>query len=223
MARERMGRYLGPSTGVGNEMCSWVLKTNGKVVTRRTIRPLNQIEKNSEVEQNKIKVFNKTIRLLYGEYDCILHRYAVDEDENFESTISEADTPVDAGGKTFSQQPLYDQFVKAEVRMPHNRGMKNGKVVGRTRADDGRVYGTYDEDPYRNTVSYDVEFLDGEIKNYSASLIADNMYAQVDKEGYVYNLLDSILDHKYKRKGNDQQGNSNKLAKTTRGWILLVL
>ena len=52
---------------------------------------------------------------------------------------------------------------------------------------------------YRSSVSYDVEFGDGEIKHYSASLIADNMYAQVDKEGYMYNLLDSILDHKYKK------------------------
>ena len=73
MTRERMGRYLGPSTGVGNEMCSWMLKTNGKVVARRTVRPLNQVETNSEVEQNKIKVFNETISRLYGEYDCIPH------------------------------------------------------------------------------------------------------------------------------------------------------
>ena len=56
MARERMERYLGPSTGVGNELCSWVLKTNGKVVARRTIRPLNNIERNSEVEKEKIKI-----------------------------------------------------------------------------------------------------------------------------------------------------------------------
>ena len=77
-----------------------------------------------------------------------LNRYELDEYESFESTIPEADTPVDAGGKAFNQQPLYDKFVKAEVRMPHNGGMKKGKIVGRTIADDGRVYGTYDEDPY---------------------------------------------------------------------------
>ena len=49
------------------------------------------------------------------------------------------------------------------------------------------------------------------------------MYAQVDKEGYMYNLLDSILDHKYKTPSQRQQGSGNKLAKTTRGWMLLVL
>ena len=39
----------------------------------------------------------------------------------------------------------------------------------------------------------------------------------------MYNLLDSILDHKYKRRERDRQLKGNKLAKTTRGWILLVL
>ena len=228
-----MGRYLGPSTGVGNEMCSWVLKTNGKVVARRTIRPLNTVEKTSEVEKDKIKAFDLTIKSLYGQYDTIPHegvktnhplnQFEVDENENFDSNLSEAEAPIDSFGRLFNQQPLYDKLVKAEVRMPHNGGMKSGKVIGRMIADDGRVYGTYDDNPYRNTVSYDVEFGDGQIKNYSASLIADNMYAQVDKEGYMYNLLDSILDHKYKTPSQRQQGSGNKLAKTTRGWMLLVL
>ena len=73
LAKERMGRYLGPSTGVGNEICSWVLKTNGKVVARRTIRPLNTIEKNSELEKEKVKAFDRTIQSLYGQYDTIPH------------------------------------------------------------------------------------------------------------------------------------------------------
>ena len=215
LAKERMGRYLGPSTGVGNEMCSWVLKTNGKVVARRTIRPLNTVEKTSEVEKEKIKAFDMTVKSLYGQYDTIPHegvktnhplnQFEVEEDENFDSNLPEAEAPIDSSGRLFNQQPLYEKLVKAEVRMPHNGGMKNGKVIGRTIADDGRVYGTYDDNPYRNTVSYDMEFCDGEIKNYSASLIADNMYAQVDKEGYMYNLLDSILDHKYKKPSQRQQ------------------
>ena len=32
--------------------------------------------------------------------------------------------------------------------MPHNGSMRSGTVVGRTIADDGRVYGTYDDNPY---------------------------------------------------------------------------
>ena len=143
-----MGRYLGPSTGGGNEMCSWVLKTNGKVVARRTIRPLNTVERNSEVEIEKIKMYDKTIKSLYGQYDTVLHedgkinhplsQFEVDEDESFDSNLPGAEAPIDSSGRRFNQQPLYDRLVKVEVRMPHNGGMKNGKVVGRAIADDGR-------------------------------------------------------------------------------------
>ena len=38
--REILGRVLGPAKGEGNEMAQWVLKANGKVVPRRTARPL---------------------------------------------------------------------------------------------------------------------------------------------------------------------------------------
>ena len=137
MARERMGRYLGPSTGVGNELCSWVLKTNGKVVARRTIRPLNNIERNSEVEKEKIKAFDSTITSLYGQYDTVLHedaktnyplsQFEVDDDESFDSNLPEAEAPIDPAGKLFNQQPLYDKLVKAEVRMPHEEWKSNRK------------------------------------------------------------------------------------------------
>ena len=61
MARECLGRYLGPSIGVGNEACSWILKANAKVIARRTIRPLNMVELHSEIEKEKIKTFDECI------------------------------------------------------------------------------------------------------------------------------------------------------------------
>ena len=38
--REVLGRVLGPASGEGNEIAQWVLKANGNVVPRRTLRPL---------------------------------------------------------------------------------------------------------------------------------------------------------------------------------------
>ena len=55
-AKEMLGRYLGPSTGVGNEYCSWILRSNGKIVARRTMRPLTHIEKSSTVVAEKISI-----------------------------------------------------------------------------------------------------------------------------------------------------------------------
>jgi hypothetical protein len=38
---EVLGRVLGPAKGKGNEMAQWLLKANGNVVPRRTLRPLH--------------------------------------------------------------------------------------------------------------------------------------------------------------------------------------
>ena len=43
---------------------------------------------------------------------------------------------------------------------------------------------------------YDVEFPDGEVREYSANTLAENIYAQVDTEGHSYNILDGIVDYK---------------------------
>ena len=43
--------------------------------------------------------------------------------------------------------------------------------------------GKYDNNPYRNSIDYEVEFADGEIREYMANLIAEGMLAQVDTDG----------------------------------------
>ena len=60
-AKEVLGGYLGPSVGVGNEYCSWVLKPNGKVIARRTLRSLTHLEQSSPVEIKKIQHFDYLI------------------------------------------------------------------------------------------------------------------------------------------------------------------
>ena len=56
-----------------------------------------------------------------------------------------------------------------------------------------------------NTILYDVQFLDGAIKPYSANLIAENILTQVDSDGYHNQLLEGILDH-----SKDKQAVENK-------------
>jgi hypothetical protein len=64
--QEVLGRVLGPARGEGNEMCQWVLKGNGKVVPRRSVRPLNPSEIHSEVEIKKRNVFDDLIERRHG-------------------------------------------------------------------------------------------------------------------------------------------------------------
>jgi hypothetical protein len=62
------------------------------------------------------------------------------------------------------------------------------------------------------------------------NVIADNMYAQIDNEGNMFQLLDEIMDHKKDDMAIDiangtvtlKSGNV-KLKITTQGWQLLML
>ena len=107
--------------------------------------------------------------------------------------------------------------------------MKSAKVVGRAKDADGSVIGIYYDNPHLNTMLYDVEFPDGETREYAANVIAENMYAQVDADGHVHTMLDSILDHS--KDGNaveredmyvvTKSGN-RRMRETTNGWKLLI-
>jgi len=47
-----------------------------------------------------------------------------------------------------------------------------------------------------NTLIYDVEFPDGNIKKYAANIIAENELANYDSEGHYSNFMSCIGGHK---------------------------
>ena len=83
--------------------------------------------------------------------------------------------------------------------LPHRDLMHSAKVIGRAVGPDGQTTGSYNADPRFNSLVYDVEFGDGEVKAYAANIIAENLLNQVDDEGFTITHLKSIVSH---RKGN---------------------
>ena len=47
-----------------------------------------------------------------------------------------------------------------------------------------------------NTVLYDVEFNDGSVRQYTANVIAQNLFDQVDIDGYSLSRLEAIVDYR---------------------------
>ena len=64
--KEVLGRVLGPARGAGNEMAQWILQANGRVVPRRSSRPLEVDELHSPVEHKKREVFDELIKRRWG-------------------------------------------------------------------------------------------------------------------------------------------------------------
>ena len=50
---------------------------------------------------------------------------------------------------------------------------------------DGKVAGIYDDNPYLNSIMYEVELAYVRIKEYGANIIAENMLTQVDSNASV--------------------------------------
>ena len=103
-------------------------------------------------------------------------------------------------------------------------------MVGPALGKEGKVKGRLDDNPLLNTRIYDVMFPDGAVKQYAATVIAENMWAQVDHEGHQYLLLDHITDHRSDDtaiKKDDQyivtKRGKRHLRQTTKGWSLCVL
>ena len=71
--------------------------------------------------------------------------------------------------------------------------MKPVKVIRRTQDVHGNIIGTYDSNLLLNTMIYDVEFMDGNIREFGANIIAENVYSHVDNSGYHDSILESIL------------------------------
>eukprot|EP00957_Ditylum_brightwellii_P088028 6705216-Ditylum_brightwellii.AAC.1 len=70
---------------------------------------------------------------------------------------------VDANGTLIDQQPAYNKIIHAERRALEP---------------DGRTAGSYHDKAMLNSTIYEVEFPDGEVNEYAANVIAENMLTQ---------------------------------------------
>ena len=235
--KEVLGRVLGPARGEGNEMSQWILKANGQVVPRRTHRPLQVAEIHSPVEVKKREIFAALIKQRWGdsvtpseEVEAVLECDEYEDDYEEPRIIPDIESPVDSTGRAINQQPFYDKLINAEVQLQMGDSLVKGKVIGRSVEPDGTIIGSYDDNPMLNSYLYDVEFPDGQVKEYSANVLAENMLTRVDRDGFSVTLLEAIIDYKKDDSAIDMADKymispkgRKTLRRTTQGWKLKVL
>ena len=140
-----LGRYLGPSFDVGPAMTAKILKANGQVVTRTTLRGLTEEEQLSDEHKKLREDFDTNIKAKLGERvksssipeELDTPRYEAYEDD---------DDPVDGANDVDGYAPdrekfdvdAYDQYVSAEVLLPRGDRMETATVKRRKLNDDGQ-------------------------------------------------------------------------------------
>eukprot|EP00957_Ditylum_brightwellii_P090137 6865201-Ditylum_brightwellii.AAC.1 len=76
------------------------------------------------------------------------------------------------------QQPAYNKISNAEAQLHHQDHITIGKVKKRELEPDGRITDSYHDNPMLNSTINKEEFPVGEVKEYAANLIAENMLTQ---------------------------------------------
>ena len=157
-----------------------MLNAKARVVSCCTIHKLRKDKIFSETEKQKRILFGGLIQKRLGDSMAQPEKpipdeyepYCDDSDPDYVQ-LPEDNDPVDTDSTTAFENPITYRWINAEMNQPQEEAMKNSKVIGLATDQYGNVIGTYDDNPYSNTMVYDVEFLDGYIKEYSENAISE--------------------------------------------------
>jgi hypothetical protein len=163
------------------------------------------------------------------EFNSIINEDIPDDDE-FSIHDDEVQDTDDIVGTSDDESKTYNGYVNAEIQLKQADGsVRHGTVTKRARLLDGTPIGRSHSNPFVDTAEYVVEHEDGSCGQYSANVIAENLFSQVDSEGNRYEIMSEIQDHRRddtalsRANGFRVSKSGNKHAKiTTRGWKLLV-
>ena len=229
-------------------MCYWILPKSGVAIARTTVQRISQDESATDAVRDEIRQYDLSIKDKIGDSvtdaDAPAPPLGITPQAHFQQD-EDGDPPDEGdGGPGFvpydpaSTMPdaddfdadAFDAYISAQVLLPEGDGYVSGKVVTRKHDLDGNPVGVRNQNPILDTRVYNVEFPDGHVSEYSANVIAECIYSQVDEEGRQYAILSEIVDHK-----SDGQavlpadmwiagdGSRNRhMRRTTKGWKLCV-
>ena len=87
-------------------------------------------------------------------------------------------------------------MISSEVLLPQGQVLQLAKVIRQSIDKNGKVIGNHNKNPLLNTLVYDVDFPDGDVKKYAANIIAENLLDRCDPDGFYTNLMEVLLEHK---------------------------
>jgi hypothetical protein len=233
VSKIQLGRDLGAAIDIGPTMARKILKKNKQVIYRTYFRSFTPDEIQSSSERKERATSGKKYGLPMNEADLrddpdYADFMTLTYDCYEENEVPASKMPDIDDVKNKYDVDTYNQYVGAQVRVPIGDEIYTGKVVWRKRELDGTVKGRANANSILDTRTYEIEFLDDRSVEYTANIIANNMYEQCDAEGSQYNLMEGIIDHKIDDHAIDhadmyiKHGSNKQVRKTTKDWHLCI-
>ena len=235
MENRRLGKWCGPSINCGDAMSAWILTDKGRFVHRTSVFPIKEEEWSTDAFKQRVADFEAKLkeRLKEG-YNPL--EPSPDDDEDVETPTHEPYDPMDSQDEPALpelaeaddiQQEAFDCYISARVRVPRGDDWAYGTVKRRKRDADGNLVGNANKNPLLDTSIYEVELDDGQREAFSANIIAEHIYSQVDGEGFTHYTLSEIVDHKKDASAVTKDdafitmpNGQKKPRMTTKGWQL---
>ena len=229
------GRWLGVSHRTGNLMCYSILTKSGHVVSRSTVQPLTELEKQTEEFKKMFAELDEAISVKMGDKKDFRGDKTEVEDwgelasdplfvEEFQKIHNNPDIPE---ADAIQGDLLDDTYLNMELSLPRGKNNKAqyARVTKRLRDTDGIPIGTSNDYPIMDTCLYEVEYLDGYKESIAANELAIYLFSQVDEDGNRFVLFDEIVDHR--TDGSDikdedafivSMNRGRRHKETTKGW-----
>ena len=87
-------------------------------------------------------------------------------------------------------------MLNAEVALQLDDEVVPVRVKNRALVSEGKIVGRYGANPILNCMIYEVELLGGQVKNYAANVVTENIISQIDYKEYSATLVNSNVDYK---------------------------
>ncbi len=173
-----LGRYLGPAIDTGLALTAKILKSNGVLACRSTLRQLTDEEIDSSVHKDMRRKFDESIEHHLGL--AALPQDFPAEDLTPDPTYFDDTNAMDPEyGDAEITPKKGDIYLSAELILPKGGVMVKGPMTARKRDQDGNPVGHANDNPILDTRSYIVDFDDGDQTELTANMIAESLYLQL--------------------------------------------
>ena len=177
-AKEHIGRWLGPAHNVGQALCYKILKPNGQMVIRSTVRTMDPTDTTALAA---LREFDLALHQVLGCPEAVAPVVEQDDNQYFDAEENNL---------------LSDGLIGAEVIIARG-GEQNqiARVKERKRDHRGILIGSPNTNPLLDSRLYTIEYDDGHQEDYAYNAIIEALYSQCDADGNKYYTMNGIVGH----------------------------
>ena len=219
-------------------LCYWVIDRKGDVFSCTTVQHITEQDLQSDDICKQFEQLDSSLNECLNDHNFISSDatnmlYEEDSEDRFNEVDEGIDNPEpinESGlaGKIEEGTNVYDEYLGAELifDVGPDGAPRKGIVVKQLRGADRCPIKQGHHNPLLDTHKYEVE-VKRIPQEFTANMIAENLYSQVDSEGQRELIYKAIINHKkdttvidITNRSNTTRGGQTQPIITTKGWQL---